>query len=488
MSGVATAANQTGGTQKTQVVDGSGNVVGSTSNALNVNIASSAITGSNNIAQVGGNTVVTAGVNGTLAVGGNQAAGSNISSNTNPALIGGSDYGATAKLQTLKVDSSGNAQVAITNTPSVSISGTPTVTANVGTTNGLALDATLTGGNAKIQGNIASGSSDAGNPVKVGAVYNSSTPTPSTGQRVDLQADASGNLKTNVTNTVTVSGTVTTSPPSNASINVNQVAGGAVTNAGQTGALQVGGAVATNNTVSSATNPLLIAGSDYGGTPKIQTMKVDSSGNAQVAVTNTPSVTVSGTVSTAPAANSSVNLNQVGGSAVATAATGIAKVGLTDGSGTALNSTSNALNVNMQNSTVAVTESGTWTVQPGNTANTTPWLVSLNPSTAGGWSVSSQTALTNTAVSVKGSAGQFGGYMFFNPNAAAAYIQVYNATSATPGTTTPTYVIALPGNAAANIEMANGIAHSTGIMVTATTTPTGGTAPTSSLVGFVLYK
>lgn len=28
--------------------------------------------------------------------------------------------------------------------------------------------------------------------------------------------------------------------------------------------------------------------------------------------------------------------------------------------------------------TVAVTESGTWTVQPGNTANTTPWLATIN--------------------------------------------------------------------------------------------------------------
>jgi hypothetical protein len=36
-TGAASAANQTNATQKTQVVDGSGNVIGSTSNALNVN-------------------------------------------------------------------------------------------------------------------------------------------------------------------------------------------------------------------------------------------------------------------------------------------------------------------------------------------------------------------------------------------------------------------------------------------------------------------
>lgn len=94
-----------------------------------------------------------------------------------------------------------------------------------------------------------------------------------------------------------VSGTV--SITANSAVNLAQVAGGNTSNAGQTGAMQVGGAVVTNTVVSSATNPLLIAGSDYGGTPKVQSLKVDSSGNAQVAVTNTPTVT----------ANAGTNLN-----------------------------------------------------------------------------------------------------------------------------------------------------------------------------------
>lgn len=45
VTGVATATNQTGGSQKTQVVDGSGNVIGATSNALDVNIKSGASSG-----------------------------------------------------------------------------------------------------------------------------------------------------------------------------------------------------------------------------------------------------------------------------------------------------------------------------------------------------------------------------------------------------------------------------------------------------------
>jgi hypothetical protein len=40
ITGVATSANQTNGSQKTQIVDGSGNVISSTANALNVNVSS----------------------------------------------------------------------------------------------------------------------------------------------------------------------------------------------------------------------------------------------------------------------------------------------------------------------------------------------------------------------------------------------------------------------------------------------------------------
>jgi hypothetical protein len=75
---------------------------------------------------------------------------------------------------------------------------------------GAAQDTTLTSGNLKVQGNTASGASDAGNPVKVGGVYNSAAPTFTNGQRGDLQLDASGNLKVASTpsGTQTISGNV----------------------------------------------------------------------------------------------------------------------------------------------------------------------------------------------------------------------------------------------------------------------------------------
>jgi hypothetical protein len=50
-------------------------------------------------------------------------------------------------------------------------------------------------------------------------------PTYVTGQTDPLSCDTSGNIRANVTNTVAVSGTVSTTPPSNASTNVAQLAG-----------------------------------------------------------------------------------------------------------------------------------------------------------------------------------------------------------------------------------------------------------------------
>lgn len=49
-----------------------------------------------------------------------------------------------------------------------------------------------------VEGNVASGTTDSGNPVKVGGVFNTTSPSPSTGQRVDLQVASRGSLYVNV--------------------------------------------------------------------------------------------------------------------------------------------------------------------------------------------------------------------------------------------------------------------------------------------------
>ena len=45
-------------------------------------------------------------------------------------------------------------------------------------------------------GNVASGATDSGNPVKVGLVYNGTAPSGTSGQRGDMQGDSGFNLKT----------------------------------------------------------------------------------------------------------------------------------------------------------------------------------------------------------------------------------------------------------------------------------------------------
>lgn len=57
------------------------------------------------------------------------------------------------------------------------------------------VDANLTNGNAQVQGNVANAATDAGNPVKVGGVYNTTLPILTAAQRGDNQLDPSGNLR-----------------------------------------------------------------------------------------------------------------------------------------------------------------------------------------------------------------------------------------------------------------------------------------------------
>jgi hypothetical protein len=117
-------------------------------------------------------------------------------------------------------------------------------------------------------------------------------------------------------------------------------------------------------------------------------------------------------------------------------------------------------------------------------------LVTPTPGTTGGWSVSSQTALSSTKTEIKASSGTVGGYMIYNPNTAVAHVQIWNVASGsiTVGTTAPTYVLSIPAGSAANLELTCGVAHSTAINVAATTTPTGSTAPASPLVCAFFYK
>ena len=111
----------------------------------------------------------------------------------------------------------------------------------------------------------------------------------------------------------------------------------------------------------------------------------------------------------------------------------------------------------------AVTQSGTWTVQPGNTANTTRWLVDNQPVTPTTSFVNS--AASTNATSTKASAGTVWSINASNINAAARYLKLYNKASApTVGTDVPVIVIPLPAGSNTSVAFgANGARFSTGI-------------------------
>lgn len=123
---------------------------------------------------------------------------------------------------------------------------------------------------------------------------------------------------------------------------------------------------------------------------------------------------------------------------------------------------------------VPASQSGTWTVQPGNTANTTPWLTSQVPASSGGLTMHKTVSAASTnATSVKASAGQLYSIYVSNVNAAARYFKLYNKASApTVGTDTPVQTYLIPGNTAGagfSVQIPSGLAFSTGIAFALTT-------------------
>ena len=143
--------------------------------------------------------------------------------------------------------------------------------------------------------------------------------------------------------------------------------------------------------------------------------------------------------------------------------------------------------------TTAVSQSGTWTVQPGNTANTTPWLTTPTPATSGGLIVYRSIDLDESEEEVKATAGQLFGWYLYNAAASMRYLKFYNATAAntTVGTTAPVLTIPVAAGAAANVEFSNGIAFGTAISAAVTTgladNDTGAPAANDFIIN-ILYK
>jgi hypothetical protein len=220
------------------------------------------------------------------------------------------------------------------------------------------------------------------------------------------------------------------------------------------------------------------------GIASMTALKVDGSAVTQpvsgtvTANAGTGTFTVSGTV-TANAGSGPFPVSDNSGSLTVDAPVGTPVfVRLSDGAAaiTALPVTDNSGSLTVDNAgtfAVQAAQSGTWTVQPGNTANTTAWLVSERPGASGGLSMSKTVSAASTnATSVKASAGQIYSIQCFNLNAAARYLKLYNKASApTVGTDTPVKTLLIPGNTAGAgfIFDTHGLEFTTGIAFALTT-------------------
>ena len=104
-------------------------------------------------------------------------------------------------------------------------------------------------------------------------------------------------------------------------------------------------------------------------------------------------------------------------------------------------------------------------------------------STANGWTPAFQGAQLASATTIKSAAGQLGSIYCGNPNASVEYVQLFNTSSPTVGSTAPTQSYMIPASSFLNLTFGNpGLNFSTAISIAATTTYNGSTAPGTGLI------
>lgn len=358
-----------------------------------------------------------------------------------------------------------------------------TVTANIGTSGSLMLDAT----GAKL--NIAQGAALGSNtgPMIQGSVT-TAAPTYTAGQVSPFSLTVAGALRVDNSGVTQPISAASLPLPSGASTEATlSTLNGKVT-ACNTGAVVISsGTVTTVSTVTSLTQ--------FNGNAIDTNSGVKSAGTLRVVLaTDQPALTNKLLVT--PDANSAVNIAQLAGTATAvntgTASAGTLRVVLATDQPT----NTNALKVDGSAVTQPVSIAATLTVNPGNTANSTPWLVSDTAATSGGTSLpySFLSTAAVQAANIKNSAGQVYALHFFNLSATPVFVRLYNQTT-TPGTgDTPVYRGFVPGNTAAAgfvVPIPPGTAFGTGIgiRVTGAVADNDNTALAANTVaGNVFYK
>jgi uncharacterized protein YwbE len=207
------------------------------------------------------------------------------------------------------------------------------------------------------------------------------------------------------------------------------------------------------------------------------TLQATVDGAAWVTVGGSPFINVNtaGALATITSALQSVFQAEVGGFVKAritglAAMTGTATVSLRTSPAASLVALDAALPTGA-NVVGAVTQSGTWTVQPGNTANTTPWLATVTgtatttPATTTTTAATLSSAATTNATSVKATAGTIYSISASNVGAGAAFLKIFNlATAPTVGTSVPFLTIPIAASGVVNLTFgAQGFRMATGI-------------------------
>jgi hypothetical protein len=122
-------------------------------------------------------------------------------------------------------------------------------------------------------------------------------------------------------------------------------------------------------------------------------------------------------------------------------------------------------------------------------ASGVPIPVAQGLATSGGWKPKLLNGLSTSLVAIKSSAGQLAMIEGFNPNTAQVYLQVFDNASPILGTTTPVLSVPIAPGATGGFSLSQtGVQFSNAIVVAATTTATGSTAPSTAVDCNAVYN
>jgi len=304
---------------------------------------------------------------------------------------------------------------------------------------------------ATIDGTVAAGTAPT-NAVVVGSVYNTSAPAPTNGQAMALQADQAGNQRV----FPGIALAALSAWNSSTSLNATQTI---FTNSGAEAVL-VQLTQTTTLTAGAVTFEVSYDGSNWSTIPASAVLDPTSTTFAQISLPYTVQAST----------NKQFLLNMNGAQGLrAKLSTQITGTGAVTPNYALLPAspadTVVALSPTAANFNATVVQSGTWTVQPGNTVNSTPWLVQTQAGTTGGSTpYHLLSAANNNATSVKASAGLLYGYTLSNTNAAARFFKLYDKASApTPASDTVKHTVQVPANSTVIHVYPEGLTFSTGI-------------------------